>query len=451
MQENFVHGMHPPVYYFLISVYRQLGGGSMIALRLSSIFFGFLTLVIFDQILRRTSLDRKWLALLALNPGFLFFSREATYYSFHILIAVLLLYTYLHALSSRKTAAFTVVCLLAIYSYYYHLFLIAALFIDAMIVRRVNFKRPLILILLFSIPLFSVILSNPFLHGIASGKSIGLTATKPAINIFDPELSFQYLLYTPAYLFLMGERYLWLNWTLALPFTVLIYFLMFRKGSGRNLLPLYLIPFILLAVFSEITKARIQRISFFPYHLLPYLPVMLLTLALNLKNSRLAAPFLLSALFMCGLQDLDQFFNPWKIYQNKDELRQLAGIAASRFNQSKDLIFANYSYEWNLITFADQIRIVAPDLPVASLERYSESGDSLFESKNRILEFGLTWLDKSSIRVNTDDSGETLKDLRLTGQAEEFLARNYNLSEKIVLYGEEGSNYCLKIWERFAF
>ena len=128
LQELKTFDFHPPLYYLLVRVWLPIGGRSEFALRFLSVASGCLTVAIGARLGRRLYGGRGGLAagaIFALSPFLWYYSQEARMYAPTALLATLALYLLHRALEEGRWLlwlAYSVVCALGLYAFYYFVF-----------------------------------------------------------------------------------------------------------------------------------------------------------------------------------------------------------------------------------------------------------------------------------------------------------------------------------------
>ncbi|MDD5091265.1 MAG: glycosyltransferase family 39 protein, partial [Candidatus Wallbacteria bacterium] len=446
---NFTEGLHPPLYFGFMLLYKKIFPSSLAWLRLFSMLCGALTLLLFHRMFRLAGLNTAWTLFLAAVPGFIFLSREASCYAFHILTATAVLYFYLEFLKGRHGRILFFLCLAACYSYYYHFFFLTALLIDfALIRRRALPWRALFIFTVLLIPLGTILAWNPFFHGMAASSNSALTISKPAVGEFPARVISRYMLFFPGYHFMGAEKYAVLPAGIAVVSASAALFLIYGNNSMFRAGVLFAVPWILLVMFSLVSTIRLNRYAFFPYHLAPFLPASVLLAALNTRNSlpRVITAVVLFAAMLAA--DGFYFFDETLPFQNKNELsRMVSLLSAKDYSPTNDLLFACHTWEWGRVSFADQLRIVNPDLSFITLEEFADQGSGVFFKTGRIFEFAPLFLEEALPSPPPDrPSDPRFLVFSTVSRAREALALSHTPSE-VLRACSSGSLYILRIWE----
>lgn len=136
--------MQPPLYFIIMNLWARMGS-SVFFLRSFSILCTVLSIWLASRISQSLFSEphRGWLALaVAVNPYAIWAATEIRLYAFLVLISAALLWTFVHGfLADGPTAKgkrkwFFAFSVLAIYTQYYAAFLLAALFIGLLVMKR---------------------------------------------------------------------------------------------------------------------------------------------------------------------------------------------------------------------------------------------------------------------------------------------------------------------------
>jgi 4-amino-4-deoxy-L-arabinose transferase-like glycosyltransferase len=144
---------HPPLYYFVIGVWRRIFGDSVLALRsfstLAHLLGGGVFFLLVRTILHNDRLALVGAVLFLLSPGLIFYAAEARMYSLTVLLvttATLLAWRQMSAEGgTREAVALGVMCALAFYTHYLTLFASVALFAlmgAVLLIRRNGSWKP---------------------------------------------------------------------------------------------------------------------------------------------------------------------------------------------------------------------------------------------------------------------------------------------------------------------
>ncbi len=148
-----------PLYYFLLSIWAQVAGDSEIALRLPSVLFGSLAVIVcammLGEVCGNETLHYSFLLLIA--PFTMWYSREARPYALILFITGLHLLIYLRVgrtRSKRLLAGLAVTGLMSLYAGILTVMMIVAEFVWSLFVRRNRLEvLVLSLVLLLALPL----------------------------------------------------------------------------------------------------------------------------------------------------------------------------------------------------------------------------------------------------------------------------------------------------------
>lgn len=446
---DFFTGMHPPLYFIIMFFFRKISN-SLVFLRILSIIFSLFSLYIFILISKKLKIKYDVWILLIFMPLFIFFSREVGYYIFHFLIAELVYLSFLYVLSDKKKHIYFFLSqLLAIYSYYYHIFFIAGLWTYLIFFKR-RFKdiKWVLLLILFYIPVIMIIIQNPYINGMVLKKSNHLIASKPPVYMFEAKRVFEYKISFPFYLLFSQERYLKYSFGFSIFLSAVLILWAFLDFKEKLFLIVpFLMPFILLLIFDVITVKTINRYSFFPHHLFPYSFLFLFMLLKNRMSYKWNNIFMMLLVGMMFLYDVDLVFNRDFPFHNKDELARLLDIIKKDYDAEFDIIFANCSYEWYRVTLKDVLEFLDDSMKYISLEDFDRFGIKIFKGKKRVFEIKYRFynLIKNDSKFNDE---YPYKRYFLIKKAHEFLFDNFNLKGCIKVYGSSGSHYELFIFEK---
>ena len=175
------HEMQPPAYFVVMNLWRRLSSSVFFA-RLFSVICTALTIYVVARMSKIffPSLHKGWLTLsVALNPFLIWAAVEMRLYALLVLLSSLVLLTFYNGFisevrSQRMKICFVLLSILSLYTQYYSLFLLIALFVSFLILKRGAMFRslitPYIIILLCSLPLACIMFSQ--LRGHTEGLPI---------------------------------------------------------------------------------------------------------------------------------------------------------------------------------------------------------------------------------------------------------------------------------------
>lgn len=178
------HDNWPPLYSLLMHFWQRISD-HLIWVRLPSVIFGSLTLVVIYQIAQR--LFNKQTALLVLilstvSPPLVYFSAENRPLALFVLLGTLTIYSYLHLAQKttpKNLLLFIFFATLALYTHYFAALLILALPVSSFLSSYLEVKpKALLMAYLFILALFS-----PWLILIANTEKPGCLCLEPLLGI----------------------------------------------------------------------------------------------------------------------------------------------------------------------------------------------------------------------------------------------------------------------------
>lgn len=163
--------LQPPAYFIIMNLWRRVSSTVFFA-RLFSVVCAAITIYLVARMSKIffPSLHKGWITMsVALNPFLIWAAVEMRLYALLILLSALLLLTFYHGFisefrSHRMKICFVLLSILSLYTQYYTLFLLAALFVSFLILKRGSMFRslitPYIIIILCSLPLALIMFSQ---------------------------------------------------------------------------------------------------------------------------------------------------------------------------------------------------------------------------------------------------------------------------------------------------
>lgn len=293
---DFLKGdFNPPLYYFIVSQWQNLFGVSEISLRIPSVIFALLTILLTFKIGQIYLHNQAKLAalLLAISPLHIYYSQEARAYALTGFLFTLSILLFLKSLKAKKFWWLFSLSLLGLLFSHYQVWLALPVFplwlILAQKGKRTKKKDYLYLALSFLPALIALLfywptllsqlglgtnISQPWkaVIGSLTMKNIALIALKFIIG----RISFD----NKTLYFLVGSILVFLYWGLVLLGSIKAW----KKKDQEALLPMILFLPLLLGI---IVSAKIPLLTYFRFlFLLPFFYLLLVKGILAIKNSR---------------------------------------------------------------------------------------------------------------------------------------------------------------------